>query len=126
MQLRINKAKKYDDLNDFVSNRWDGADEMREIIDTIDSRAIGIQQVDLPPIETVETTDLRTDQAHSESTTPVEEADAFVTPQFNGSIPTPGAPLLPANDRRLASLLSLQDVPTPSPTPRPRTARLRQ
>lgn len=129
LQLKLHKAKKYDDLNGFVGNIWNGEEEMKEIARAIDSRALGILNVDLPLAEEGERRE--GESTADQITTPIEGGNinnisGFFTPQMCEPIPTPSAPLMPSNDRRLASLVSLQDIPTPTPTPRPRLVELKQ
>ena len=129
LQLKLHKAKNYDDLNNFVGNVWNGEEEMKEIVKTIESRALGLSSIDLPQIEAENVESETTDATNDQITTPVEgtnDTSAFFTPQIMEPIPTPGAPLMPPNDRRLAALVSLQDIPTPTPTPRPRMVGLKQ
>src|SRR5262245_38247487 len=98
----ISKAKSYDDLTDFIGGIWNGEEDMRAIVNVVESRS------NYRPVV--------------QETNPVQAEDETTrqTPPYrpNPEPPGSGAPLGPSNDLRLMipAGVSRHDAVTPTPS----------
>ena len=101
----ISKAKNYDDLTDFVGGIWNGEEEMRDIIEILESRS-NYRPVLFPPHET-------------EGEDVEDEPQLWTTPHYRPNPEPPGsrAPLGPCNEHRamIPAGVSGHDAVTPTP-----------
>lgn len=107
------RAKRYEDLDTLVGGVWDGEEEMREIVRSIEART-GAHALEAP-----ERAPERSRSMEVEATVPEELGVTGTPPEQrpNPELITLATPREPLNARRMAvpALVSGQDAPTPTP-----------